>query len=652
GARLELRNLGQNRSWTSTANDVGEYLLVQIPPGTYALTAEAQGFKRYERTAMTLQVAQVAVVNLTLEVGEVTETIEVEAEAPLLETGSSALSEVVNSRSAEALPLNGRMLTQLVALAPGVNTSYGSRTTAIGADVVRMANYSVNGGRTSTNAVLLDGSPQDVNGEWGQPAYVPTPDAVQEFRVQTNATSAEYGRTGGAVINMVHRSGTSDFHGNVYEFLRNDVFDANSFFSNKAGRARPPLRFNQFGFTFGGPLTASRNSTFFFGSYEGLRDREPRERTLTVPTIKMRNGDFSELPGPIYDPATIDSSGRRQAFAGNVIPRQRLNPVALNLLSFYPQPTTAGLANNFFGSATRSVEDNNVSLKIDRRISARQDLFVRYSAKNPREVDANFFGNFAFRDARVWGAPSYSVTVDDTYTTSGGWVLHGNYGYGRHRFIIWRHEEENFSLASFGFPSSLDRVKQKPWFPLINLAGVDGLGNNSIDLINEHHVLIGDGTKSFGRHTVKFGGQYRVNRNNFIRTVSPAGAFNFDQGWTREFFNFGGGGHSVASMLLGLMSGGNIGFVPTPAAQTPYVATYFQDDWKVSRNLTLNLGLRWDSDRPVTERFDRLAWFDSAATVPIQPPGLGTVRGGLRFVDPDNRSNKTADNNNFAPRLG
>jgi hypothetical protein len=239
-ALLTLTNVEQNRPWLTKSNDAGAYVFLQIPPGNYTLSVEARGFKKLTREGLVLQVAQVAEINLSLEIGSITETIQVSAETPLLETASSTLGEVVNSLTSESLPLNGRNVLQLVALTPGINANTSYYNAGQGGGSINSVGFSANGGRNVSTAVLLDGSPQEVMG-YNQPAYVPSPDALQEFKVQTNSMSAEYGRTGGAVINMVHRSGTSQFHGVLYEFLRNNALDANGFFNNLNGLAKGSL---------------------------------------------------------------------------------------------------------------------------------------------------------------------------------------------------------------------------------------------------------------------------------------------------------------------------------------------------------------------------------------------------------------------------
>ena len=291
-AAVTLTNLDQNRSWNSRTNERGEYDVEQIPPGRYSLTVEAQGFKKSVQPEMTLAVNQVAEVDVKLQLGAVTETVEVRSEAPLLETASSAMGEVVNHLTTTALPLNGRNIMQLVALTPGINSSPADSTSQpFASGNIASSGFSANGGRDLTSVILLDGSPQEVMG-YDQAGYMPPPDAVEEFKVITNTFSAEYGRTGGAVISIVHRAGTKDFHGDAYEFLRNQVLDANDFFDNLNGKPRAPFRFNQYGGTVGGPVTKSRQSTFFFFSYQGTRQVTPSATYYTVPTAAMRGRRF------------------------------------------------------------------------------------------------------------------------------------------------------------------------------------------------------------------------------------------------------------------------------------------------------------------------------------------------------------------------
>ena len=657
-AAVSLANVDQQRHWDARTGETGEYVLLQIPPGNYKLVVEAPGFKKYERHGLILQVAQTAELDVSLDLGGVTDSVQVTEETPLLEPASSFLGEVVNSRSAEALPLTTRNITQLVALTPGISDSTNFRAPAFSSGNSTRVAFSSSGGRGVTNEVMLDGSPQTVM-QVNQPAYIPMPEAVQEFNVQTNSLPAEYGRSGGAVINIVHRSGTRDFHGVLYEFLRNDKLNATAFFDNRNGLKKASQRGHEFGFALGGPLTTSRKTTFFYLNWQRILVSAPATQTFTVPTERMRNGDFGEV-AQVYDPTSIDAGGRRSPFAGNRIPSSRWNPIGVNLLKYYPNPTSPRLANNFVARSTELPSATDFSIKIDRRLSDRHNLFGRFSLEDWSDKHPNFFGNPASPDAvRAFGL-NRSATLDDSYSR-GGWIFHGNYGYA---YCGGGSDPAapGFDLTSLGFPASLKTGLQVANFPTIMLSGFPNLGPAAPSQVSkftfETHAFIADATRVIGSHTVKLGGSYRIHRGSLFRPNWPAGLFQFSEGFTRETFNGNSGGNSVASLLLGLPFGlptaGGAGYEPALALQSLYGAIYVQDDWRVNSRLTLNLGFRWDSDRPLTERFDRTSWFDFNATLPLAAPGIGPLRGGLVFAGRNGapRGNKDSDNNNFAPRVG
>jgi Carboxypeptidase regulatory-like domain/TonB dependent receptor-like, beta-barrel len=713
GATVTLTNTATGQSRTAASNSAGFYTFPQVKPDRYKLKVERQGFAPMVREEVLLQVGDTVVLDLTLKVGGVGETVTVMGNAaPLLETGSSSLGEVVNSRTIESLPLNGRNTMQLVALTPGVSTQRAYRTSAFGSGAIASNAFSANGGRNVVNEIMVDGSPQIVMG-YNQPAWVPNPDATQEFKVQTNGLSAEYGRTGGAVVNLVTRSGTNEFHGALFEFVRNDLFDANGFFNNLNDRDKAPFRFNQFGGTVGGPVYLPRfgqggpgawsgkNRTFFFFSYEGVRQVNPGSSSHTVPTAKMRAGDFTEIlganqctnasnaigncgafttpylvtdttgariqarAGMIFDPATIDASGRRRAFAGNIIPTARISPVALKILSFYPDPNRSGLINNYFTQAGSRTNVNDYSARVDHRWTDTHTTFFRYSQNILRTIQPDIFNNSASPGNGVDGRVSYSTTVDHTWARN-QWVLHVNYGYVYHSNPR-DYKDRNFSLTTLGLPQAVADYAQYKAFPTITATGFNQLGSEPAWFIGnefETHTLTGDATRVVGNHTLKFGWTGRLNRVSNDRPNAPAGQYQFNEGWTREVFNGNFGGQSIASMLLGLMSGGNISTQPRLAIQVKYLATYLQDDWRVNDRLTLNLGLRWDADLPLTERFDRTSWFDFSAPLPINvtavPAGIdlnefkSRLRGGLVYANRNGtpRGNKDRDLNNFAPRIG
>ncbi len=655
GAAVTLLNIDQNRTWKATANDRGEYDIQQIPPGPYTLTVETKGFKKHVQPGLILTVNQVAQLDVTMVPGSLSETVEVHGDAALLETASSTIGETVNHLTTTALPLNGRNVMQLVALTPGMNTPPSDHGAApIASGQIAAVGFSANGSRDLTTLVLIDGSPQEVMG-YNQPGYVPPPDAVEEFKVIANTMSAEYGRSGGAVISMVHRSGTKDFHGSLYEFLRNDKFDANNFFNNRNGVARAPFRFNQYGGTFGGPATLSRETTFFFFSYQGVQQRNPSPASQTVPTDAMKAGNFAGAGANVYDPATIDASGNRQPFANNIIPSARFNPVAMKMLSYYPSANRPGVSNNFYSSPGASSSANDYSARIDRRLSDRHNLFGRFSYDNSATNSADYFGNVASTDLGISGGRSRGVTVDDTYLIH-GWVLHANYGY-----IYFANPRDSasqgFDLASLGLPKSMAAQSQFAIFPLVSPQGFAALGPNATYIIGnkfENHTFGADASKLIGDHTIKFGGVYRLNRVSSFRPNSPAGNFGFNTNWTKQNYVGSTGGNSIASMMLGLMNAGSIQYQPALAIEVPYMGLFLQDDWRLNKRLTLNIGVRWDEDRPMTERFNRLTFFDFNAKLPVTATGVPPLTGGLRFVarDGNARGVKNPDNNNFAPRIG
>src|SRR5215510_12564333 len=341
GVKVTLINEATNVSRSITSGEDGNYIFTSLHPGRYALTAEAPGFRKITRTGVELQVNQRAQIDLELQVGQVGETVQIDGTAPLLESQSSVLGSVIQERQVQDLPLNGRNFVQLAILGPGVSgASYGMRGTIMSGtrpdDLRPGTELFVNGNRESSNNYLYDGI--DNNDRLTLAIVVrPAVEAIKEFKIQTNLFSAEQGRNPGGQVNVVTKSGGNQIHGSVYEFLRNDALDANNFFSNRAGQKRPPFKQNQFGGSVGGPII--KGKTFFFGDYDGFRQRQGRVFVNTVPTLKMRQGDFSEVPGGIFDPATTVQTGTssftRLPFADNRIPQDRWDPVTAKLINAY-----------------------------------------------------------------------------------------------------------------------------------------------------------------------------------------------------------------------------------------------------------------------------------------------------------------------------
>ncbi len=380
GVTVALTNEDTGVSRTATTGDSGTYIFTSLPPGTYRLTAEIPGFRKVERTGVELQVNQRAQVDFDLEVGAVGETILIEGTPPLLESQSSVLGSVIQEKQVQELPLNGRNFVQLATLSPGVSgAGSGMRGTIMSGtrpdDLRPGTELFVNGNRENSNNYLYDGI--DNNTRLTLVIVMrPNVEAIREFKVQTNLFSAEQGRNPGGQVNVVSKSGGNKIQGAVYEFLRNDRFDANNFFSNRAGQEKPPFKQNQFGGAVGGPIL--KNRTFFFADYDGFRQEAGRVFVNTVPTLKMRQGDFSELPGAIYDPLTTvalpDGGFTRQPFPGNVIPQSRWDPVTAKLMNAYPVPSSSALSNNLVTSPTRTQDWNQFDVRIDHTQSQAEQL--------------------------------------------------------------------------------------------------------------------------------------------------------------------------------------------------------------------------------------------------------------------------------------
>src|SRR5262249_16667615 len=360
------------------------------------------------------------------------------------------------------------------------------------------------------------------------------------------------------------------------------------------------------------------------------------------------------------DPRSIDASGRRQPFAGNRIPSAQWNPVGVNLLKHYPDPGSSGLANNYFGNVAQYPTATNLSVKIDRRISGRQSLFARFWLVDGGTRERGYFGNAASPDFYTALAHFRSGAYDHTLY-AGGWVLHGNYGYAS-VLSVFQRPGQDFDITSLGFPESMRAAAQTAVFPTIMVSGYSALGpssdNQAKNIRYYSHSFTADASRVARAHTIKLGASYRSYRASVFQPAWPSGMFQFNEGFTRETFDSNRGGHPVASLLLGLPFGlpnaGGMGYEPSLVFQVPYAAVYAQDTWRLSSRLVMDLGLRWDSDRPLTERNDRTSWFDFNAPLPLNVPGVAPLKGGLVFAGRNGapRGNKDADNNNFAPRVG
>jgi hypothetical protein len=695
GAKVTVTEIQTGVQTSMPSNGLGYFEIPFLPPGQYQLAVEQSGFKRFVRDGLTLDTDQKMEIPVSLEPGLVQQTVEVKGETPLLDTTTSAIGQVVDNRGVVDLPISNRNLLQLTGLVAGV-LDRGSDVAPATTGAVAFGHWSANGGMTNTNAFMMDGASAQ-NANMNAASIIPTIDAIEEFKIQTGLMSAEYGRTGGAIINVTTKSGTNALHGTVYEFWKNVSLNANTWVNNHSHQPAPFSNINTFGGSVGGPvvlpkLIDGRNRLFFFANYEGYRDVNPVSTYLTVPTAAERTGDFSQLktssgaPIILYDPLTTalvpgsTTKYTRQPFPGNVIPQSRIDPTAAAMMAYYPLPNTTPTnantqINNFFTDAAGYDSQTEWSARVDDVLTETKRLFVRYSQSAQGGGAANYFPNTLTCDeCLVHGNPAGAfsprgggsalyvypknavVGYTDTLSTRTVLDLRGSLN---REFLQRLPQSGGFDLTSIGLPAALAKAVFYAQFPPTTIANYQGLGTPS----NGDYLRRGDTTGAFqgsvtllhGRHTFKTGGDFRIFRYNELQAYNISPAFTFDQTWTQQnpFATSSTAGWSLGSFLLGTATSGTDAIPAATSVQWFYYAGYFQDDWRLSDRLTLNLGLRYDLETPFTERYNKSSTFSPTGNSALTAAYPGAV-GGLVFMGKDisSRYQEPIDWNNFAPRIG
>jgi hypothetical protein len=665
GAKVIVTEADRNVPRTVTTDESGRYVVTALPPGGYTLVVESSGFKKYSQQKFELAVQQQATIDVQLQVGDLSTTIEVEGSAPLLNTTISSLGQVIDNRYMISLPNIARDSLSLVYLTPGVVGAAGRRGD-------NTTNFVANGSRNSTSDVMVDGvtvTTVEQNSGITDLKYKPSVDAVQEFKMQTNFFSAEYGQTGGAVVNMVTKSGTNDFHGTAFYFLRDASMNANNWFSNRAGQQISPFRRHQWGGVLGGPVI--KNRTFFFVTYENTREDSQATRTISVPTMLQRQGDFTDTRASngqmiqMYNPfdTFIAANGAvtRRPFAGNVIPRSMMDPIALRAAAFYPEPNQVTNAvtntNNWFGQGTNQSRSQKMDFKGDHNFTDRSRITGRYSYAPGQGTPANLFGEgnpsipFSSGPNRT---RTHSAVVDFTKVQSASTVWTVRYGLIYSDFA--RTPFQSYDPTQLGLPNYIKDTATNLVFPRFAPEGFNDIGTEGYWIMDRQeavHQFSGSVSKTVGAHNMKFGGEMRQFILDYNQPGFPSGRFAFGAQTTRADLNAGSAvqGNGFASMLLGWGNGSDYHIEPKAFSRSRYAGVYFQDDWKVTRNLTLNLGLRYEFDIPRWEAQNRYSYWDFDAQSPVRVPGYDT-RGVLRFNNDDVRSPFDGDYNNFSPRLG
>ena len=640
GARIRAINQANGLDYRAVAGDSGVYVLTALPIGVYDLEVSSDGFQTIRRRGITLSAGTRAKVDVQLALGQVSEVVEVSGQIPLLESETSNLGQVIENRTITQMPLNGRNYQDLAVLSVGVLPSRAQ-------NFVEDA-FSANGASHDQNVFTLDGA--DNNNYFSgivvasNQSVKPSIDAIQEFRLETHNYGAEFGRGGGAVVQVTTKSGTNQFHGSLFEFLRNDKLDANNFFNS--GRPKPPYRQNQYGGTAGGPI--KRDRLFFFGSFEGTNIREKLTRLSTVPTPAQVAGNFTGVAN-IFDPATQAANGSRTQFPNNTIPINRFDPVAIQVLRLYPAPNRSGVQ-NFLFNAPRNLDAYKYDAKVDWRISDRDTVFVRFSILDwfrlePGSLPLPASGG----DTNVRTSDAKTGVVNWTRVfPNASMVNEARLAYNRLVGTINTPNTEQY-WKQFGFKGTFDRADING-IPFFQPAGYRFIGDRSFapdPRKQDVRQFVDTFSWNRGKHALKMG----INTRNIIQytgiTNFARGVYTFNGQFTRSVAGTQTAGDALADALLGLTSNAQLSAVLDNRRIGWTHEAFLQDNWKITPKLTLNLGVRYEYQSPYVEQNDRVANFvvdssDSAFGTVIFPRGDSV----------EQRSFRRRDLNNFAPRIG
>jgi len=683
GAVVTVVNQETNEVATATSNQQGNYTIPFLRPGLYVLTAELSGFQKFTRRDMRLQIGETATINVTLNVGGVAETVSVQAESPLLETSKADRGTVIDSHRIAELPLQSRSPMALATLVAGVN--YNAQAVYLRPfDNGALADWSMNGGQNRNNEFMLDGAPNNANQAGNNIAYVPPADSVQEFKMQTNSYDAQYGRTAGGVLSMSLKSGSNTFHGTAYEYYRRKWLDANSFSANARNTPKIEHYLDQYGFEVDGPVQIpgvynGKGKTFFMFNGERYREGTPNSLFSSVPTAAMRNGDFSNLkdaqgrPIIIYDPATgrdVNGVWTRDAFLNNQIPANRIDPVARAMLQYYPLPncTTDGQPdwqqNLCYTEHFNKDKFWNWVGKVDHNFGSKDRTFFRWG-KNPRNEIRNTtpIQSGPAQNGQLPLIRSNDAVVGDwVHIFGSGTVFNVRAGYTYYLEGSRADFNIGFDPTSFGWPASM--TSQLPaaelggMFPIITQDQFVQLARgNGPFRTNRNYSVQPNISMTRGTHNIRAGLDFRQTNVSVENYVNAGGQVDFTRPFTRSTLNSTSAneGNAFASFLLGAASGGNVPVNVFPEYSWTFAAPWVQDDWRLTKKLTLNLGFRWDFNSPVSESQDRLNYaFDPTLVNPVSAQVGQTVKGGIRFIGVDGAPDSPwkFDWNNWQARVG
>jgi hypothetical protein len=662
GVSVTAKHQQTNVSAVAVTNHQGLYNLPLLQPGIYVLSFELQGFKRVE-------------------------TVTVRAQTPVLEVGNGSAGQVIDGKRLELMPMSDGNPFTLVRLTTGI-VPFGDLRYFRPFDNNAVAEFSASGSPTS-NAFSIDGAPNNTHRQGNadsRMAFTPPSAAVEEFKVQTSTFDASQGRAAGATINVAMKSGTNTLHGEAYHNYRDESMADNDYFLKLRKQPELTLDYIRPGFAVGGPLAlgrlyTGRSRTFFFTAFEWLKDKFPDPGQRSVPSMKMRQGDFSELLSQgilIYDPATAKQEGIRivrQPFPGNIIPPERFSPIGVEMLKYFPQPNQAGDAEgriNYLSSVTRDDDYHTMNFRMDHNFNSSHRVFGRYSYNTRQEARGHWAGEV--NGVRPVGF--YMYRTNDALALDYVWTRHSSVvnvrgSWGRFQERDPRQSQFTFDPASLGFPAqTVAQFRGYKYFPQIDLDRYDDIGATyNGQVVSNAWAVQPTWSKLTGKHSLRAGYDLRANREDELFDGHPAGLYQFRGNFTRQFDNSTNRlGQDVASLLLGLPTGGRIEQFGDRFNQVFYHGVFVQDDWRVSNRLTLNLGLRYEYETAPTERSNRnVRGFDpnavlsitqtaesryAANPIPEIAPADFKVRGGVHFVTDDDRGFWNPDVNNVQPRLG
>jgi len=696
-ATVTLTNLGTAEKRAQNSGADGLFTFVNMPPGDYRIDVEKQGFKHFVRNPVTVQVQQSTSITAALQVGEVSQVVEVTSETPLLQTESSSLGTVVEQRKADELPLNGRNIFNLITISPGAVAQGGSGGSPVGQSPFSWGNYQIGGSFANQGAEYLDGQPLNI-GYINLPIIIPTQDSVGEFKVQYSNLGAEWGKFSGGITNLSTKSGSNRFHGSVYEFFRNKVLNANEYFNkgdelaSGAANTPPPWTQNQYGGQVGGPVI--KDKTFFYVSWEQYRQRTGSPFTTSVPANGMTTGNFASLcpggftgpavngiatcgvaSGQIYDPFSTDAAGNRMPYAGNVIPASEFSSAAGILLAkYYPAANLPGTVNNYLSAAPAGGNTNEFVARGDQNIGTSTHIFGRFAYFGLTDLPSNPLGTGLCLDrcAELYHSKLLAIGVNHTFTPTT--ILDVNLAASR--FVYGRTPILNgYDLTALGWPSTYNTppsVMRTPPTPETNLPNDVGhtQGNSAIGDHNTQYNVSPQLTLIRGKHNIQIGGQYELGLDNYFQTNIASGAFGFQGNWTSSTPTAtDGSGFAFADFLLGLAlnQGSFAGNQSEGIAQVPaqtqgkqtYRALYADDTWHVTPKVTASFGLRYELPGTWSEAFNRLTYWNPFVTNATVSGCNGTAGsacpGDAMYVGTGRNStdnNLPLDKKAFSPRLG